>query len=311
MLYHYCGYDKFESIIKSKTLWLTQIVKSNDTEEVVRTFDIIWNKIKCEVSDGITDATKAKQMIDILEKQMKTEIWASTEGDEVPYGVCLSVNRDLAQNWNEYGDRSEGIALGFSNDLMVGIPNDMPHPSLRFEGAIGWDKVLYDREHVSKAFIPLIIETINHSQNAMGWINVRTTLKHYSAFIKNPSFQDEREIRIIYYPDKQHKYDGISEVSNIIESPIPHCTLPWIKSSGLCALKEIIIGTNCLKSEDEIRSLLHKYEIYDDITIVRSDYPYRLSNNRNHKKKRYKRQVLCKLYNKLRNKLSNTISKST
>ena len=44
MLYHYCAYSKFESILQSKTLWLTQIVKSNDTEEVVRTFDIIWNK---------------------------------------------------------------------------------------------------------------------------------------------------------------------------------------------------------------------------------------------------------------------------
>ena len=74
-------------------------------------------------------------MMDILEDQMKTEIWASTEGDEVPYGVCLSINRDLAQNWNEYGDMSKGIALGFSDELMMGIPNDMPHPSRCFEHA--------------------------------------------------------------------------------------------------------------------------------------------------------------------------------
>ena len=141
MLYHYCAYKKFESILQSKTLWLTQIVKSNDTEEVVRTFDIIWNKIKFYVSDGIIDSTKAKQMMDILENQMKTEIWASTEGDEVPYGVCLSVNRDLAQNWNEYGDVSKGIALGFSDDLMLGISNYMPHPIDVFKEPLGGIKL--------------------------------------------------------------------------------------------------------------------------------------------------------------------------
>ena len=201
MLYHYCAYSKFESILQSKTLWLTQIVKSNDTEEVVRTFDIIWNKIKHNISDGITDTTKAKQMMDILEDQMKTEIWVSTEGDEVPYGVCLSINRDLAQNWNEYGDMSKGIALGLSDELMMEIPNDMPHPSRCFELAIGVGAGFYDREYLSNQFIPLFVDIINQSSNAMGWMQIRTTLKHYSAFIKNPCFQDEREIRVIYYHD--------------------------------------------------------------------------------------------------------------
>ena len=32
-LYHYCSYEKFKSILQSKTLWLTQIVKSNDTRK--------------------------------------------------------------------------------------------------------------------------------------------------------------------------------------------------------------------------------------------------------------------------------------
>ena len=305
MLYHYCAYEKFESIIQSKTLWLTQIMNSNDTEEVIRTFDIIWNKIKHDITDGITDVTKAKQVMDILEDQMKTEIWASTEGNEDPYGVCLSINRDLAQNWNEYGDMSKGIALGFSDDLMIGIPNDMPHPSRCFERAIGRAKVIYDRDYLSREFIPLFIEYINNSNNAMGWMNIRTTLKHYSAFIKNPCFQDEREVRIIYYPDEQHKKDNVAEVSNIVDAPIKHCTLPWVKSNGVCALKEIIIGTNCEKTEADICSLLHEHRIYDDITIVRSNYPYRLSNNRNHKKKKCKKRVLHKIYDKLRN-LCNT-----
>lgn len=279
-LYHYCSYEKFKSILQSKTLWLTQIVKSNDTEEVIRTFDIIWNKIKQDISNGIVDETKANQIMNILEKQMETEIWASTDGYEVPYGVCLSVNRDLAQNWNEYGDMSKGIALGFSQDLMLGIQNYMPHPNRRFEYAIGWDKVIYDREFLSREFLNLFIDIINKSNTCMGWLNIRTTMKHYSAFIKNPCFQDEREIRIIYYPDEQHEPDALVEMSNIVDTPIKHCAIPWIKANGLCALKEIIVGTNCEKSIDEIRSLLYKNNIYNDISIVKSEYPYKISSNR-------------------------------
>lgn len=129
-------------------------------------------------------------------------------------------------------------------------------------------------------FTSLIINTINRSQNPIGWINVRTTLKHYSAFIKNPCFQDERETRIIYYPNEQHKLDGIVEMSNIVSTPNKHYELPWIKSNGLCALKEIIIGTNCMKTEADIQDLLHENNIYNDISIVKSEYPYKISHNR-------------------------------
>ena len=67
-LYHNC--ITFKSVLQSKTLWLTQIVKSNDTEEVVRTFDIIWNKIKEEVKTEETQTSrtipKPKEINDFL-----------------------------------------------------------------------------------------------------------------------------------------------------------------------------------------------------------------------------------------------------
>ena len=280
LLYHYCGYEKFESIIKSKTLWLTQIVKSNDLEEVNRTFEIIWKRIKNDIEKGISNLPNSADIMQELNSQMDVELYVATDGDETPYGVCLSINRDLSQNWNEYGDMSRGMALGFSSELMTGIPHDRPHPSTNLAHAIGWNQVYYDRDDLGQQFIPLFTDILKNNQTALGWLTVITTLKHYSAFIKNPTFQDEREVRIIYYPQNEHNKDSMSEVSGLIEGKCPHCALPWQKSNGICALKEIIIGTNCKLTENKIRNLLHKSGVYTDISITKSEYPYRVSNNR-------------------------------
>ena len=49
LVYYYCKKEDFENIIKSKSLWLTRIIDSNDSEEIKRTLRIIWGKIKGDV----------------------------------------------------------------------------------------------------------------------------------------------------------------------------------------------------------------------------------------------------------------------
>lgn len=80
LLYHYCSFEKFLSIIKPRTLWLTQIVKSNDTEEVVRTFRIIWDRIKGDIEKGISDLHHSSDIMSILNNQMELELQVATNG---------------------------------------------------------------------------------------------------------------------------------------------------------------------------------------------------------------------------------------
>lgn len=279
LLYHYCRYNTFESILNSKSLWLTQIVKSNDAEEVLRTFDIIWPKIRVELVDKLVDKLKAEEILSILDNQFRLEGLISKNGDETPYGVCLSKNRDLSQNWNEYGAYGEGICLGFSTELFNGIERQFPHPNARFHPAIGWEQVIYDREKLTDEFISLFAEILNNDSTAMGWLTVRTTLKHYSAFIKNPTFVDEREVRIIYYPNESHAFDKKTELKLCVDADFPHCSLPWIKSNGECALKEVIVGNNCKYDCNDIQRLLLANGI-KNVVVTKSEYPYRVSENR-------------------------------
>ena len=279
LFYHYCSFDNFKSILNSKSLWLTQIVKSNDKEEVIRTFDIIWPKIKNGLANRIVDSSKTQDVLNILDNQFRLESYVSLNGDETPYGICLSLNRDLSQNWNEYGAYGKGICLGFSLELFNGIERQIPHPNAFFKPSIGWEQVIYDRDNLADKFVPLFAEILNNDSTAMGWLTIRTTLKHYSAFIKNPTYVDEREVRIIYYPSKSHDFDSSTELESCVDADIPHCSLPWIKSNRECALKEIIVGNNCKYDCDNIRCLLLEKGI-KDVKITKSEYSYRASQNR-------------------------------
>ena len=46
LVYHYCTVETFKSILKSKVLWLCDLTDSNDEQEVIRTFVVLWEGVK-------------------------------------------------------------------------------------------------------------------------------------------------------------------------------------------------------------------------------------------------------------------------
>lgn len=281
LLYHYCSEETFKSIIVSKTLWLTKIIKSNDYEEVLRTYDIIWPQIYNQLLlrfDGNTDKIR---LLEQINQQIQIDKKDSPDEQMNPFGVCFTVNRDLAQNWNEYGDKSKGLAIGFSEELLYGIKHDMPHPNAVVDNSIGWNQVYYDREDLTPLFVDLFAQVLE--QDPMAFLTIPSTLRHYRSFIKNPTFQDEREVRIIYYPLERKDNSSTCGISEIKNNVVTHCELPWLKNNN-CPIKEIIVGTNCNLSVDDVKRILKENGINYSISIVKSDYPYRLSQNRTNKK---------------------------
>ena len=85
---------------------------------------------------------------------------------------------------------------------------------------------------------------------------------------------------IVYYPSKDHDQSLNLDFSGLEMEPIPHCTLPWLRTNDVCALKEIIVGTNCSYTEEDIRNLLVENGINNNISIKKSEYSYRISMNR-------------------------------
>lgn len=111
LLYHYCTETTFKSIIDSKTLWLTKIIKSNDMQEVTRTYDIIWPKVYSELLKKYAEDDTKISTLEQINRQIQIDKQDSQDEQMNPFGICFSVNRDLAQNWNEYGDKSKVSTL--------------------------------------------------------------------------------------------------------------------------------------------------------------------------------------------------------
>lgn len=282
LLYYYCKKEDFENIIKSKSLWLTRIMDSNDSEEINRTIHIIWKKIKNNVIETLKkDCRNFDLYISILETNLQTNYLAFKEGYSQLLCACLTENRDLAQNWNEYGDHGNGFALGFSQDLFCNIRNDIPFSNSLYEASIGYSKVYYEDDMLVKQLTEVIIQAFKVDNGCLSHLDVLKSLIMYSAIIKNPTYKDERETRIIYHTDDlDKKGKNLSEISELEKSPIVHCALPWVKSDGLCALREIIIGRNSGVTKDEVQKILNQNAINQSISIVESEYSYQQSKNR-------------------------------
>ena len=111
--------------------------------------------------------------------------------------------------WKEYGDNTRGLSLGFDINWFMnndGIKQQKPHPNSIQSNAIGCDNVIYHSEDVEKKLAGICYEALKR-QGASAWIrSIRPTFKHYSAFIKNPTFKPESEIRIVYYPMEEENF---------------------------------------------------------------------------------------------------------
>lgn len=275
IVYHYCSFNTFEKIIKSKKIWLTKVINSNDYKEINVVFIDLYNYIKTEICNK---KNTYDNIFKILDCQMEIEKMESFYGEESPYVLSFSHNKDLVQNWIEYGEEGYGMCIGCSLDF-YGIKNGLPHPNANFENAIGSCDVIYDNKNFRKKLINVIEAVLCSDKTKMEKVlDIRTTLKYYSAIIKNDSFKDEKEYRMIYYPEKRHENNNL----NLIYFPddsIPHCELPIIYNN-ISLIKEIIIGNNRNEDIKDIENLLNQEGIDANIIITKSKCTYRKSKNR-------------------------------
>lgn len=278
VLYHYCSTQTFGDILTSKVLWLsdlTNFAKINDKEEVIRTFEVLWNNIKPRLLRSDLEKQIVNSQIDMIENQFKIEILV-----DPPFGCCFCRYGDELQQWSEYGDKTKGVSLGFNFEWFKNIPNDLPHPNSICENSIGYSDVLYHNLEVENAIYEICYNSIK-LYGLTAWImGILSTFKHYSGFIKNYSFHGEYETRIVYYPSDNHDYFNNSlHLTGPIKSPYAHYCLPWTYGNNDIALSEIVLGCNCNISENEVRNLLIENGINRNVNIKKSSGSYRIQNN--------------------------------
>lgn len=268
VLYYYCKMDTFKSMLRTKTLWLTDLTRSNDAEEVKRAYYNLWKRIRTQLEATDIDKDVLASQFEMLDSAF--EVQSSVD---VPFGCCFCSENDLVQQWREYGEDGFGVAVGFDLDAIPGLSQQYPITSADISRAIGYEKVIYDSEQL-EAEVSQICYAAMRRYGYHAWLMaILPTFKHYAAFIKNPTFRDEKETRIVYYPDDGF-INSINGLSDLETNVVPHYCLSW-HNNGASALRSVTIGYENDANEEDIAKLLIQAGLTDDIPISRSECSYR------------------------------------
>lgn len=202
-LYHYCSVESFFKIISSKSIWLSNYGQMNDAHESIwieQYFDIVKKKFVDE---------KYK---DFQEYTIPTYGW--NKGN--PHLFCLSEVSDSLGQWRAYADDGKGIAICFT-PAVLNIQFDKPNRSTYIDHTLGLVKIEYNAkkqkakvEELVKFFKDIYDDRENELWEASSSF-LGISLATESLVIKNPSFSEEKEWRIIHTPTDN--YD-LSEKNN-------------------------------------------------------------------------------------------------
>jgi hypothetical protein len=253
-------------------MWLSDLTESNDREEMTRTFNNIWEAVKKRLLNSDLDCDILEKEIEIIDQQYQIEVQV-----DKPYGICFCKKYDDLQQWNEYGDKTRGVVLGFDLGWFQGLEKCMPHPSIVFSDSIGYENILYHNKQLEEGFYRICYDLIKEHGLSAWLMGIRSTFKYYSAFVKNPTFEGECESRIVYYPNHHVLVpDNVLGIRGPENEPFIHYCLPWTRGDGDNALKAIGLGCNCSLTQDDLRLILTNAGLIGEFQLFRSEGSYRL-----------------------------------
>lgn len=312
-IYHYCSLDTFSQIIKNKTLRLSDLNKTNDYMEKKWGMQFLYSTLCEELQDkGIVMDLKeyywysdeAHSHIEQLENDIKLFLNHQT------LITCFSIEKDMLSQWRAYGNDGVGIAIGFDYTLLKKLLKD--------EKRLFIDSVIYKKEKQErvireKLFNPAFNymeemfeqEVVKCSNNFNEYFveefdcfceMMDVDVERVFSFLKNPAFDEEKEVRIVYntgiYEDMEEKEflsctsDAIPIGKNkeLLLQPMQYV----VKNDKLVAyvdmkferciesgiIKEIVIGPKANISTNDIYRFLLVNGVGSDIKISKSRSSY-------------------------------------
>lgn len=203
--------------------------------------------------------------------------------------ACFSEEPDCLSQWRGYADDGAGFNIGFN---LLALPTiDKPEPKLR--GLVNDDflfKVSYKESAVMKKLGGLFGDRRNNTKDSSlidAWIwEMATEITRMSFVYKSPAFNEEKEWRAVYWPERPFKpVDSVDSSSPLSDSVpgkiqfrysrygmIPYCTHA-LKDKG-SSIREVLLGP---KNPSEIRFVKEfmRHCGYRNVTVRRSAATYR------------------------------------
>ena len=280
VLYHYTSFNTLNEILIHNSLRASNIRFLNDKNEF---------KIWFSAFDNVFMEMKQKE--DYLSfssflEEIKKEVYSYDRYSS--FVTCFSHERDLLSQWEMYGDKCQGIAIGFDSskliDLMFEYNRNLLNMEASFPGLLQGD-VDYNYENVCKDVMnmtkQLVKSFLGSRSSVESFINeeskyhfkekcMRMFMRLQDA--KDSSFYAEKEFRLYW-----NQEEPIKEVKTFSRRSriVPYVTLT---SEAKLPIKEILLGPALDDPEariTEIKYILKAYG-YKDVNVVQSKIPYRL-----------------------------------
>lgn len=268
-------------MIQNDEIWATHTQYLNDRREFTHALDLV----RTEVANRKANTTKPEERIAL------DEMLAALAGNLEAMNVCVcsfSEDDDSLSQWRAYSGTGSGFAVGFRGEFLA--------EKAKEENAF-LVRCVYELEQQQKIvreFIGLILEEVLRHRNIERtdenydfWHtggNLRAYVNRLAPVMKDSSFADEREWRIISRPlmctlERFAYRQGKSTI-------IPYYRLPLSNSPdkvGRPRLREVVIGPtpDLENSERAVRSLLASQRLASDFTpggpvsVKTSKIPYR------------------------------------
>ncbi len=280
ILYHYCSTSTFENIVKNKSIWLSSLLASNDTQEGRWLSQVFMNLC---AKRGVAPHIIA---------QLKTYLdWL--EGGMDCLGFCLSENGDMLSQWRGYADDATGLSIGFKRNVFDAI-------TAQGQGQ-GWPsrlcQVAYtpeDQEAILGPRLQKVLQLVNSdfvmptlltfdrnrfttfeeaqraSQAAAQLVGSEITSWFDMLYrTKNPAFSEEREWRFI----REHNrgYDGL-EFRARGSQLVPYVNTPFSDALWPEAIEHVFVGPRNPTPLAVIQAFLKKSGCNCTVEVSKASY---------------------------------------
>jgi hypothetical protein len=270
-LYHYTSQAGLLGILKTKRLWLANLSFLNDSMEFRYTTELMRMKILSSPATMIIAELKELMLhyIRNLEDIIVEEFGA--------YVFSFSEVGDLLSQWRGYCSESLGFSIGFNVDVIQKLVSESGQ-SLRL-GKCVYDTKFHDQ--IISEILNNAITNFNKLPNNLDEKDLRSQISNsfirplmlVAPLIKNESFQEERERRIISFQPSSNKFIKHREGERWI---IPYLELPFVKDDEKMIFDEIIISPN--PHAELTQSSLNNFIASEEISVGKinnSKIPYR------------------------------------
>jgi hypothetical protein len=233
-----------------------------------------WNIVEDVINRGIEDNLELSLMVE----EARQILSAESVSHEV-YLCSLSERPDLLSQWERYGDKGNGYCLGFRK-------REITAPQLIGSG-VSLCKIIYDLAAQRQAAEACILDRKTFLQltadfagakidtsPVMSAKSLASDLRQVALRLKNPSFEDEAEWRLVFMIDAANEREqppSFMTRGNYVASYVDVAISTSSVLSSTLPLTTIICGPklDAAFARASVQYLLRVYG-YDDVEIITS-----------------------------------------